>query len=210
MLKLAVLSAAALAASLFQIPSLVYSTPSTSMSPTLTPGDYILFPFLFGGELRRGDVAIFDVATQGQARTAYVKRIVGLPGDRVQYVGGALKVNGEPAPRTPIAMPPSVPSTYASAKAFRERLGSASYDVIEMQDNGYLDNTPVFEAPSGAYFMLGDNRDNSSDSRLPSVIGYVRAEAIVGRVCWVFRFPFSVRNICKAVEPVQGANAVSG
>lgn len=209
MLKLAVLGAAALAASLFQIPSLVYSTPSTSMSPTLNPGDYLLFPFLLGGAPRPGDIVIFDVATPGAGRATHVKRIVGAPGDRVQYVGGALKVNGEPAARTPIAMPADVRSTYASAKAFRERVGSASYDIIEMQDAGYLDNTPPYDVPAGAYFMLGDNRDNSADSRIASAMGPVRAEAIVGRVCWVFRFPFSLRNVCGAAEP-QAANAASG
>jgi signal peptidase I len=179
-----------------------YTIPSSSMEPGLVTGDYIVvskwpygwsrasIPFdlpLFHGRIRgreprRGDVVVFRLPRD--PGEAYIKRLIGLPGDRVQVIGGEVRVNGKPIPRqftglaedhdAPGRIVPRVVETAAAGKPY-VTFGGAR--------DGEGDNTQVYVVPPGRYFMMGDNRDNSLDSRWPKDVGvgFVPAENLVGR-----------------------------
>ncbi|MFY9657006.1 MAG: signal peptidase I [Methylocystis sp.] len=182
-----------------------FNTPSRSMEPTLLQGDYFFankfaygysrfsLPFaprLFSGrvlaaEPRRGDVVVFALPREPQI--VYVKRIIGLPGDRVQLIAGRLYINGEVVSRKPL----TVATAEGDVPTYEETLPGGVTHLIEEEygDAAVLDNTEVFEVPPGSYFVLGDNRDNSVDSRVrpeKKGIGYVPFENLIGRVAWIF------------------------
>jgi len=185
-----------------------FNVPSGSMRPTLVIGDYFFvskfaygyshfsLPFsppLFSGRIlfsppAPGDVVVFrhpkDTATD------YVKRIVGLPGDRIQIQQGQLYINDAPVKRqrlSDIAEDGACGSpSGASVKRWRETLpNGASYETLDCVDNSFLDNTVVYTVPDGHFFALGDNRDNSVDSRA-SQFGPVPFENLVGRVSLIY------------------------
>ena len=179
-----------------------FNIPSGSMKDTLLVGDYLFvskmsygysrysFPFapnLFEGRLvgdnpERGDVAVFKLPSDNE--TDYIKRVVGLPGDTVQMRNGILFINGKMIPKVrngsfattdyygrPVNMP-----------RYTETLpNGVSYQVLDGAPNGAFDNTSLYKVPKGHYFMMGDNRDNSSDSRVQSSVGFVPLENFVGR-----------------------------
>jgi signal peptidase I len=176
-----------------------FSTPSASMAPTLLIGDtffvskyaygysHFSLPFspplfsdrIFAAEPHRGDVAVFRLPRD--TATDYVKRIVGLPGDRIQMKDGVLFINGVAVERERVDDFVD-DETGEHIRCWRETLpGGVSYRAIDMQDNGTLDNTDIFTVPAGHYFMLGDNLDNSVDSRLLNLVGYVPFENLIGR-----------------------------
>lgn len=181
-----------------------YTMPSTSMLPTLDVGD-IVTAALYGVDYaalatgtakpgeesrdpqfqpQRGDVAFFKVADG----TDYVKRIVGLPGDRVQMRGGFLFLNGVPLLTETVEPVEGACPSGTSCTFIRETLPEGrSYVVIDMQDGSPGDDTPEFLVPANCYFTMGDNRDNSFDSRFMDIgpVGYVPREAIVGKLHFV-------------------------
>jgi signal peptidase I len=180
-----------------------YNMPSGSMKPTLIVGDdffvskyaygYSRFslPFspplftglagrLFGAEPQRGDIVVFRLPRD--PATDYIKRVVGLPGDRIQMQGGVLHINGTPVAREHVEDFIDDENRGERVRRFRETLpNGVSYETLDIEDNGALDNTEEYVVPAGHYFMLGDNRDNSTDSRVPSAVGYVPFENLVGR-----------------------------
>jgi len=179
-----------------------FSIPSGSNEPTLLPGDYIFaakypygfsrysLPFslplfsgrIFGAEPRYGDVAVYRLPVD--TSLDFVKRVVGLPGDRVQMIAGELHLNGAPVTRERLA---DVIFDNGRAKKWRETLpNGASYETLDLVDNGPLDNTQIYIVPPEHYFMLGDNRDNSLDSRVLSRHGFVPFENLIGRVDIIF------------------------
>jgi signal peptidase I len=192
-----------------------FSIPSAAMMPTLLIGDYIFvskyaygythfsLPFsppLFAGRIlpaepQRGDVVVFRLPKD--TTTDYVKRIVGLPGDRIQMKDGVLIINGVPVRRERVE--DFIDEERGQGiRRWRETLpNGVSYFALDLQDNGFLDNTQVYAVPAGHYFMLGDNLDNSTDSRVLSAVGYVPFENLIGRVEIIF---FSV-NRANAAQP---------
>lgn len=138
---------------------------------------------------KRGDVAVFKLPTNTDVD--YIKRVIGLPGDRIQMIDGVLHINDAAVKKEPIGVFDNR-DRQADGRSgdeiplFRETLpNGVSYDVLDTGDSGFSDNTNEFVVPEGHYFMMGDNRDNSQDSRFPDV-GYVPIENYVGRADIIF------------------------
>ena len=113
----------------------------------------------------------------------YIKRLIGLPGDRIQMINGELHINGERVQRESLGLAEfrNEDGLTERIPAYRETLpNGASYVTFDRQPRGELDNTRVFVVPDGHYFMMGDDRDNSADSRVSSVVGYVPYDNLVG------------------------------
>ena len=179
-----------------------FTIPSASMEPLLRNGDYIVvtkfdygfsrysIPFspplfegrLFGREPRRGDVIVFRVPTANNVD--YIKRLIGLPGDEVQVKEGKLYLNDAVVPDVDLGPARSQGAMALSVRRLRETLPEGrAFDIF---DAGYTmgDNTDVFVVPAGHYFFMGDNRDNSLDSRFTTDsggVGLVPAERLIGR-----------------------------
>jgi signal peptidase I len=184
-----------------------FSIPSGSMKPTLLEGDYLFvskysfgyskhsFPMsfpgfsgrVFGKYPKRGDVAVFKF-TQN-TRIDYIKRIVGLPGDTVQVKDGILYLNNTAVDRK-LKGPwrakdrNNIMQTYTR---YEENLSdNFIYDVLDATPNGMLDNTDIYTVPAGHIFAMGDNRDQSSDSRILSQLGFIPFDHLVGKAQIIF------------------------
>ena len=182
-----------------------FTIPSASMEPNLYQGDYIIvskysygysrhsIPFsppIFSGRIldhapQRGDIVVFKLPRDGH--TDYVKRVIGLPGDHIQMRQGLLYLNGRQVPRV-FSGTTKEDSGYGFIREiarYKETLpGGRSFMTNDFGTDGELDNTDVYVVPERHYFMMGDNRDNSSDSRVPPEaggVGYVPAENLVGK-----------------------------
>ena len=181
-----------------------FTIPSASMEPNLLAGDYIivskfaygfsrdsipLSPPLFKGRIfdqvpHRGDIVVFKLPRA--PHPDYIKRLIGLPGDRIQMKGGVVYLNGQPLPRQELAPGVEVsPFGFShEVQRFLETMpGGRTYVTNDYGPDGDVDNTGVFVVPPKHYFMMGDNRDNSQDSRYPESVGvgYVPEENLVGR-----------------------------
>ena len=192
-----------------------FSIPSGSMRPTLLEGDYLFvtkwaygysrhsLPFspnlfsgrIFGSDPERGDVVVFKYPPNPSLD--YIKRVIGLPGDRVQMIEGVLHINGVAVKRekTGEINNPDITEENRPVDVYRETLpNGVSYDTLDLTPNGISDQTREFTVPEGHYFMMGDNRDNSADSR---VFGFVPAENLVGRANIIF---FSIADGSSPLE----------
>ncbi|HPF78491.1 MAG TPA: signal peptidase I, partial [Alphaproteobacteria bacterium] len=173
------------------------------------------FPFGLGGfdgrimaeEPKRGDVVVFKLPTN--TSIDYIKRVIGLPGDTVQVVRGRLYINGELVEREPVGLVESDEnSDYVSRRVMEyiETLpDGVMHQIYEESDNEDLDNTEVFKVPEGHYFMMGDNRDNSQDSRVMSHVGFVPFENLVGRADILF---FSIDDSAKLFNPLTWPHTI--
>ncbi|HAX92292.1 MAG TPA: signal peptidase I [Rhodospirillaceae bacterium] len=178
-----------------------FNIPSSSMVPGLLVGDYLfvskyaygyssrsslfgLLPLsgrLFGSEPARGEVIVFKLPKDNS--TDYIKRLVGLPGDSVQVKNGLLYINGVAVDRRKLAEPTvkEYVRPSASAEDFVEKFPDGHEHIIrEEGDNRPLDDTDLFVVPPDHYFAMGDNRDNSQDSRT-NLVKFIPAENLVGR-----------------------------
>src|SRR5262245_29311951 len=145
--------------------------------------------FFFASEPKRGDVAVFKLPRDND--TDYIKRVIGLPGDHIQVTGGVLYINGEAVKKEPAGTydNPDHEAYNALDKIpmYRETLpNGVSYTVLDAEPNGAGDNTGEYVVPPGHYFMMGDNRDNSMDSRYKDAVGFVPYENFVGRADIIF------------------------
>lgn len=182
-----------------------FSIPSGSMRPTLLEGDYLFvtkwaygysrhsLPFspplfdgrIWGSEPERGDVVVFKFPPDPSLD--YIKRVIGMPGDTVQMREGQLFLNGEAVQRELVDEldNPDITEMARPVEVWRETLpNGVSYDTLDLSPNSIGDNTREFQVPEGHYFMMGDNRDNSTDSRFS--VGYVPADHLVGRANIIF------------------------
>jgi signal peptidase I len=151
----------------------LYDIPSGSMVPTLMVGDYMLaLSNVYRDRVPpRGQVVVFKYPVDG--KTDYVKRVIGLPGDRIQLRAGHLYINDELVPRERVddALDKS-DDLWAGLTVYRETLpNGATHLIAELRDDAEFDNTQVYVVPEGHVFMLGDNRDRTNDSRVDT--GYV-------------------------------------
>lgn len=196
-----------------------FRIPSGSMQPTLEVGDYIvvtkwsygygrysftpldsLFPHgrLFGHEPKRGDVVVFR--PEPEPDRDFIKRLVGMPGDTIQVIDGVLNINGSPVHRESIGSIAfrDEQGIVENIPAYRETLpNGVTYTTFD-RGMSELDNTRIYVVPAGHYFMMGDDRDNSADSRVPSVVGYVPYDNLVGPAQFVV---VSFDNSTSLVQP---------
>ncbi|MFA5122135.1 signal peptidase I [Zavarzinia sp.] len=206
-----------------------FNIPSGSMRPTLEVGDYLFvskfsygysrysMPFglglfsgrIFGSDPERGDVVVFRKPSE--PTTDYIKRIVGLPGDKIQVTDGVLSINGTPVPRVRVDdyLEQLPNGGVRRIEQYRETLpNGVTYLTFNLIDGSKADNTGVYEVPPGHYFAMGDNRDDSIDSRYPPEIGgvgFVPAENLVGRADLIF---FSSDGSASLLEPWNWFGAI--
>ncbi len=197
-----------------------FHIPSGSMEPSLLVGDYLFvskfsygysnysFPFspnilsdrLFGSTPKRGDVVVFRLPSDD--KIDYIKRVIGLPGDKVQVKKGILYINDKAIERRII----SGGSYSIYLETFPD--DTESHKIMEFSDRGPLDNTPIFVVPEGHFFAMGDNRDNSLDSRAESGhVGFVPFKNLIGRAEIIF---FSVDNNVSWWNPLNIPSSIRG
>lgn len=176
--------------------------PGGSMKPTILPGARFTTTPIDADGPDYGDVTMFFGPSDGKA---YVKRVVGLPGDTVQMQDGILYLNGQPAPQAPTAdfIETRAPQGLFDAiprcandpvpeggECFKQQLTETlpngySYQILNILDGGTMDDTAEITVPQGHYFVLGDNRDNSNNSRIAADrggLGMVPVERLIARI----------------------------
>ena len=188
--------------------------PSGSMKSTLLVGDYLFvskynygysrysFPFglpifegrIFSDQPKSGDVVVFRLPNNPSIN--YIKRLIGLPGDKIQMIKGSLYINGNKLDvrRIDDFIDMDAAGNEVNIARYVETLpNGVSYTILDQDLFGPLDNTPIYEVPAGHYFFMGDNRDNSQDSRVLNAVGFVPEENILGparRIFFSSEYPF--------------------
>ncbi len=217
-----------------------FNIPSGSMKPTLEIGDYLFvnkpaygysrFSFPFGiapieGRLwqkapQRGDIIVF--ALPSHTGIDYIKRIIGLPGDKIQVQKGRLYINGQMIPREFIGIQKISEGNGGREIVMNEYIQTLPdgtfFRIYEESDQGPLDDTSVYTVPEEHYFVMGDNRDYSQDSRVTNMVGPIPFENIIGRADFLFfssngyarifefwKWPWSIRyeRILSDIDPVR-------
>ena len=182
-----------------------FKIPSGSMYPSLYVGDFLFvskytygyskhsFPFslpLFEGRIwtdepERGDVVVFKFPQDN--RTDYIKRVIGLPGDKIKLENGRLYINGNLVEREQID-DFVLRDKYGNVERFRQYVetlpNGVKHNILEVSDSELYDDVPELTVPEGSYFMMGDNRDRSDDSRVN--VGFVPFENLVGKARVLF------------------------
>ncbi len=181
-----------------------FTIPSGSMLPNLLVGDYLFVskysygysryslpfsPNIFEGRVfkkqpKRGDVVVFRLPKDPSID--YIKRIVGLPGDEIIIVNGIIYINDGVIEQAQSKNRDKYFSDYPKGSLLIEKIPQKSYNILNLEDNGIGDNTGVYVVPKDHYFFMGDNRDNSLDSRFLDQVGYVSYDNLIGRAEFLF------------------------
>ena len=188
-----------------------FNIPSGSMKPNLLIGDFIFvskwsygyskhsLPFslpiipkkIFNKLPDRGDVVVFK--TPQDNRTDYIKRVIGLPGDKIKIINGEIYINNNLIIRkkNDDFIDVDKKGLTKRIRKYQEFFLNKEIEVLDILDNGIVDNTPLYIVPKGHFFVMGDNRDNSQDSRFINIVGYIPIENLVGKAQFIF---FSLEN----------------
>ena len=188
-----------------------FNIPSGSMKPNLLVGDFIFvskwsygfskhsLPFsiplipgkIFSKYPQRGDVVVFK--TPEDNRTDYIKRVIGLPGDRIQIIDSKIIINDNLILRKKLNdfIDTDKNSSIKRVRKYKEYFFNKEIEVLDIMDQGIVDNTEVYVVPEGHFFVMGDNRDNSQDSRFINIVGYIPIENLIGKAQFIF---FSLEN----------------
>ena len=188
-----------------------FNIPSGSMKPNLLVGDFIFvskysygfskhsLPFslplipekVFSNTPDRGDVVVFK--TPENNRTDYIKRVIGLPGDKIEIKSGIIFINGSEILRKKLNdfIDTDNKTTNKRVRMYNEYFFNKEINILDITDNGIADNTQLFIVPENHFFVMGDNRDNSQDSRFISTVGFIPYENLVGKAQFIF---FSLEN----------------
>ena len=188
-----------------------FNIPSGSMKPNLLVGDFIFvskwsygyskhsLPFSFPiipGKIfskipNRGDVVVFK--TPQDNRTDYIKSVIGLPGDKIQIIDGAILINDNLIMKKKVNdfIDVNKQGDTKRIRKYIEFFFNNEIEILDITDNGIVDNTSLFTVPKGNFFVMGDNRDNSQDSRFINTVGYIPIENLVGKAQFIF---FSLEN----------------
>ena len=188
-----------------------FNIPSGSMKPNLLVGDFIFvskysygfskhsLPFsiplipgkIFSNTPERGDVVVFK--TPENNRTDYIKRVIGLPGDKIEIKNGIIFINGSEILRKKLNdfIDTDNKTSNKRVRMYSEYFFNKEINILDITDNGIADNTQLFNVPENHFFVMGDNRDNSQDSRFISTVGFIPYENLVGKAQFIF---FSLEN----------------
>ncbi len=188
-----------------------FNIPSGSMKPNLLVGDFIFvskysygfskhsLPFsipliprkIFSNSPERGDVVVFK--TPENNRTDYIKRVIGLPGDKIEIKNGIIFINGSEILRKKLNdfIDTDNKTSNKRVRMYNEYFFNKEINILDITDNGIADNTQLFNVPEKHFFVMGDNRDNSQDSRFLSTVGFIPYENLVGKAQFIF---FSLEN----------------
>jgi len=188
-----------------------FNIPSGSMKPNLLVGDFIFvskysygfskhslpfsLPFIpkkiFSKTPERGDVVVFK--TPENNRTDYIKRVIGLPGDKIEIKNGIIFINESEILRKKLNdfIDTDNNTSNKRVRMYKEYFYNKEINILDITDNGIADNTQLFKVPENHFFVMGDNRDNSQDSRFISSVGFIPYENLVGKAQFIF---FSLEN----------------
>ena len=188
-----------------------FNIPSGSMKPNLLVGDFIFvskysygfsrhsLPFslplipkkIFSKIPERGDVVVFK--TPENNRTDYIKRVIGLPGDKIEIKNGIIFINGSEILRKKLNdfLDTDNNTSNKRVRMYNEYFFDKEINILDITDNGIADNTQLFNVPVNHFFVMGDNRDNSQDSRFIGTVGFIPFENLVGKARFIF---FSLEN----------------
>ena len=188
-----------------------FNIPSGSMKPNLLVGDFIFvskysygfskhsLPFsiplipkkILSNTPERGDVVVFK--TPENNRTDYIKRVIGLPGDKIEIKNGIIFLNESEILRKKLNdfIDTDNNTSNKRVRMYNEYFFDREINILDITDNGMADNTQIFNVPENHFFVMGDNRDNSQDSRFISTVGFIPYENLVGKAQFIF---FSLEN----------------